>query len=369
MKLKKCLNDINYRMLIIFLLCVFDFSSCKEKPGSYSVADFEKVPKTDSHFHYNTRDVRYLKFADSLNFRLISPNVDTEMQIDSQLQIASWVKRQFPDQFAFFGTFSIDGFGKAGFAEKTIARIDQCMKAGACGIKIWKNIGMELKDTAGHYVMVDNPAFDPIFNYMEANHIHLITHLGEPRNCWLPEKEMTVDNDRRYYTKHPEYYMYMHPEAPSYEDQISARDNLLKKHPDLQFTGAHLASLEWSVDELARRFDQFPNMTADLAARIGNMQYQSLADRDKVRNFLIKYQDRILYATDITISKEDTDYSRVTAGIRARWKNHWTYLATDSSVVVRDLGNRKVPGLQLPREVIDKIYYRNAERFFSGKQK
>ncbi len=356
------------RKLAIFGVCLVLLGSCENRSAYYTVADFEKVLKIDSHFHYNTRDVRYLKFADSLNFRLVSPNVDTEMPIDSQLQIAGWIKRQFPDKFAFLGTFSVDSFGKAGFAEKIIARIDKCVKAGASGIKIWKNIGMELKDSAGHYVMVDNPVFDPVFNYMETKRIHLLAHLGEPRNCWLPEKEMTVDNDRRYYTKHPQYYMYKHPEAPSYDDQIAARDNLLKKHPKLLFTGAHLASLEWSVDELAKRFDQFPDMMADLAARIGNMQYQSMADWAKVRNFLIKYQDRILYATDITISKKDTNYLSETAGIRARWKDHWTYLATDSSVAVRDLGNQKVRGLQLPRDVIDKIYYKNAECFFNTKQ-
>ena len=137
MRMNQCLWKMT-----IFYSCLFVVSSCENKPAYYTVADFEKVSKTDSHFHYNTRDVRYLKFADSLNFRLVSPNVDTEMPIDSQLQIASWIKRQFPDKFAFFGTFSVDSFGKVGFAEKTIARIDRCMKAGACGIKIWKNIGM-----------------------------------------------------------------------------------------------------------------------------------------------------------------------------------------------------------------------------------
>jgi hypothetical protein len=357
-------NKIFCCILFSGVLGLLIISSCKPKSGFYSVADFGKVPKIDSHFHYNTRDVRYLKFADSLNFKLVSPNVDTEMPIDSQLVIASWVKKQFPDKFAFFGTFSIDSFGKPDFAKKTIARIDRCMKAGACGIKIWKNIGMVLKDSAEHYVMVDNPAFDLIFNYMETNHIHLIAHLGEPRNCWLPEKEMIVDGDRRYYKKHPQYYMYVHPEAPTYDEQIAARDNLLKKHPNIQFTGAHLASLEWSVDELAKRFDQFPDLTVDMAARITSLQYQSSANRDKVRNFLIKYQDRILYATDITISKEDTDFKRETTGIQSRWLEHWKYMVTDSLVVVPDLGNRKVQGLQLPKEVIDKIYCRNAERFF-----
>lgn len=354
---------------VLWILVLLTVASCKPKPVYYSTADFEKVPKIDVHFHYNTTDTRHLKYADSLNFRLISPNVDTEMSIDSQLYIASSIKQQFPEKFAFLGTFSVDSFGKTGFAENAIARIAKCMQAGASGIKIWKNIGMVLKDSSGHYVMVDNPAFDPVFNYMEANNIPLTAHLGEPRDCWLPENQMTVDNDKRYYTRHPQYYMYLQPEAPSYEDQINARDNLLKKHPKLILTGAHLASLEWNVDELAKHFDQYPNLYADLAARIGHLQYQSLSDRERVRNFLIKYQDRILYGTDGTITERDTSYSRITAGLRARWKEHWVFMATDSSIIVKDLGDQKVKGLQLPREVTDKIFCKNAERFFkNGKQ-
>ena len=351
---------------IVFIMICF-LTGCKSTLADfYTKDDFQRVDKIDTHFHYDTFDPRYLEFADSLNFRLISPNVDAGMPIEEQLRITSLIKRQFPEKFAFFGTFSIDGFGKTGFSENAVAYIDKCMKSGASGIKIWKNIGMVLKDSAGRYVMVDDPGFDSIYNYMEANHIPVIGHIGEPRNCWLPEKEMTVDNDRRYYLEHPEYYMYMHPEAPSYEDQINARDNLLKKHPDLQFIGAHLASIEWSVDELAKRLDRFPKMTVDLAGRIGNVQHQSLADREKVRNFLIKYQDRILYATDGIVTEQDTNYVRKTSELKATWMNHWIYLATDSSMVVPNLGGQKVKGLQLPREVIDKIYHKNAERFFKS---
>ena len=162
--------------------------------------------------------------------------------------------------------------------------------------------------------------------------------------------------------------MYLHPEEPSYEDQINARDHLLKNHPRLNFTGAHLASLEWNVDELAKRFDRFPNMKADLAARIGHLQYQSLSNRERIRNFLIKYQDRVLYGSDMTINKHDTSYTLISRGLRARWFDHWAYLATDSMFIVKDLGGQKVKGLQLPREVIDKIFSKNAEQFFVNKK-
>lgn len=95
--------------------------------------------------------------------------------------------------------------------------------------------------------------------------------------------------------------MFLHPEYPSYRKQIKARDYLLEKHPALKFMGAHLASLEWNVDTLAAFLDRFPKATADMAECICHLLLQAQKDRDKVRDFMIKYQDRIIYGTDMVI--------------------------------------------------------------------
>jgi len=189
-------------------------------------------------------------------------------------------------------------------------------------------------------------------------------HLGEPKNCWLPLEQMTDSGNYRYYKANPQYHMYLHPEAPSYDDQINARDNLLRKHPGLVFVAAHLASLEWNVDEIATRLDMFPNMNIDLSARMAHLQYQSVTDLQHVRNFLIKYQDRVAYGTDITISPDERDPEARLQALLERWKSNWIYLATDSVQKIKNISG-DVKGLRLPKEVIDKIYKRNADRFFS----
>ncbi len=339
------------------ILCFPALHSCQKRPAYYTAADFDNVPKIDVHFHYLTMNKRYMEFAISQNFRLLSPNWDWENTIDRQFAVSCSIHNAFPGDFAFFGTFSSDSFNYPGFAERTIDRIRQCMQAGASGIKIWKNIGMTLRDTHGNYVMIDDPAFDPVFDYLEKNHIPVMGHLGEPKDCWLPKEEMTDPSDVVYYTNHPEYYMFLHTEVPGYDDQIRARDNVLRKHPGLDFTGAHLASLEWSVDELSRRLDSFPNLKVDLAARMFHLQYQSGKDREKVRDFMIRYQDRILYGTDDEVYDfPGEEYVKTTENLRRGWMAQWIFLATDS------VTNMK--GLQLPKEVINKIYYKNAERFF-----
>lgn len=348
---------------ILIIMASGFLDACREKTAYYTFSDFEKVPKTDVHLHINSLDPVYMEFASKYNFRVVSPNVDSRYSIDEQLNVAGIVKKRWPGRFAFLGTFSVDSFGKPGFADSTIARINQCLKAGASGIKIWKNIGMVLKDATGRYVMVDDSGFDPVFRFLEENKIPVMGHLGEPLNCWLPLNEMTDTSNYRYYKANPQYHMYLHPEAPSYENQINARDNLLKKFSGLIFTGAHLGSLEWDVDEVAKRLDMFPEMDIDLSARMAHVQYQSIDDYDKVRNFMIKYQDRIMYGTDITVNANQSNPGDILQRLLERWQSNWIYMATDSIQNIRNLP-QEVKGLKLPAEVIDKLYNKNADCFF-----
>lgn len=341
-----------------FALLSASLMSCRAPVKYYSTGDFEKVPKIDAHFHYLTTNGRFIEFATTQLFSLVSPNVDSEMPADEQWNISKEVMKAYPRGIAFLSTFSADSFNTPGFSSRVIANIEKCRDQGARGVKIWKNIGMELRDPSGRYVMADDPAFDFLFSYLEMKRIPVLAHLGEPRNCWLPAEEMTDDGDRDYYRSHPQYYMYLHPEMPSYDMQIKARDHLLEKYPELVLVGAHLGSLEWNVDELASRFDRYPDFSVDMAARIGHLRNQSETNRDKVRRFMVTYQDRILYGTDTEVHDDMMeDFDQVAWDIRKGWMNDWIYLATDSTI-------QEVRGLRLPAEVIDKIYFKNAIRCY-----
>jgi predicted TIM-barrel fold metal-dependent hydrolase len=183
---------------------------------------------------------------------------------------------------------------------------------------------------------------------------------------------MTTDNDRSYFKDHPQYYMYLHPEEPSYEMLMAARDRFVAFHPKMSFVGAHMASLEWSVDRLAVWLDRFPNANVDLAARMTQVQYQSNQDYQKVRNFFLKYQDRLMYGTDIADNPPDpkmpsenppTTDAAFEASVDHSWRSDWSYLATADVQHVDDL-KADVKGLALPRSVIDKIFYKNARRIY-----
>ena len=337
----------------------------------YSAADFVDAPKADVHFHYGTYDDACLMYANSVGMHLVSVNVDAGESIDEQLDIVIHLQKQHPGMMSFLGTFSVDDFGKEDFVDQTIARIDRCMNAGARGIKIWKNIGMTLQDEHGNYVMADNPAFAPVFTYLEKQGIPVMAHLGEPKNCWLSYDDMTMKGDLGYYRQNPQYHMFQHPEKPSYEDQIIARDHLLERYPKLTFVGAHIGSLEWDLDEVAKRFDAHPNFMIDLSARMSYVQLHSFHNREKVKSFLTKYQDRILYGSDTGIREINPDrQERQQKGLLETWSSHWKFLATGdivpSNQFTLESAPKEMEGLRLTRTIVDKIFYGNTKRIFGS---
>ena len=166
-----------------------------------------------------------------------------------------------------------------------IDEVNDLFDHGAVGIKVWKNIGMELRNRDGDLIMIDDPIFDPVIRQIEMRKKVLLGHLGEPKNCWLPLDEMTTNNDRSYFAENPQYHMYLHPKFPSYQEQMAARDRMLEKHPNLRFLGCHLASLSWNVDKVGKFLERFPNANVEVAARMGQVQYQTQQDRRRVIEF------------------------------------------------------------------------------------
>ena len=343
----------------------------------YTVEDFKSLDKIDAHFHIQSdADTVFIKQAEEDNFRVLNLNVykDNGKPIEEQQEFSIRMIKAFPDRVAWGTTFSLENFNNDGWQEEAISYIKNSVSNGAIAVKVWKNIGFFLKDKNDKLVIIDNPRFDLILDNMAKNQIPLIGHLGEHRNSWLPLEKMTVNGNRDYARAHPEEHMYLHPERPSYEDYINARDHMLAKHPDLKFIGAHLGSLEWSVDELAKRLDKYPNMAVDMAERISHLQYQTLTEWQKVHDFFIKYQDRLIYGTDLRRGAMDIVNNGITdaEGIKKHshevWMRHWKFFTTDEKMRVPKVEG-EFRGLKLPREVVDKIYRKNAEKWFPGLKK
>jgi hypothetical protein len=332
----------------------------------YVLDDFARVDKIDAHVHVHGSAERFMAQALADGFRILTINVDYPdfPAIAEQQRAAASLRQRYPGRVAFAATFSVEGFASPEWSAAARGQLDAAFAQGAVGVKIWKNIGMALRNADGSYVMPDDARLAPIITRLERDHIVLLGHQAEPLNCWLPFAKMTVRSDRDYFREHPQYYMYRHPEMPSHAAILAARDRMLRAHPTLRFDAVHLASLEWDVDRVAAFLDRFPNADVDVAARMVHLEYQAVRDPDKVRRFLMRYQDRILYGSDVSYGPDDTDPGEV-AAVHAGWFADWRFLVTADRMHSEDFDGA-FRGLHLPRTVVDKIYRRNAEGLFGG---
>jgi predicted TIM-barrel fold metal-dependent hydrolase len=337
-----------------------------------SLAELERMPKIDAHAHImipmGKGEAQFVALLKRLNLKWLDICVGGTnwAKLRQMVSLADGFHQNHPETVSWATSFNLENWVRDDWRRATVEAIRKGFDQGAVAVKVWKEIGMVLKDPDGRFVMIDDPRFAPVLDYVETCGKTLVAHIGEPRNCWLPLEAMTVEADQSYYKGHPQYHAFLHPEIPGYRDQINARDRMLEKHPGLRVVGCHLGSLEFDVDEVARRLDRYPNFAVDLAARIVHFQVQ---DGEKVRRFILKYQDRLLYATDNAVGSEEgkSNIQIQLAELEAVYRRDFRYFATDREIEVPlAKANFRVRGLALPIRVLKKIFYDNAVRWYPG---
>jgi predicted TIM-barrel fold metal-dependent hydrolase len=347
--------------LILLASVLLSGSSYETKtalPPAADLASFSALAPIDAHVHLYKDGPAFGAFLKRLNLRVLDIIV-----IDDRDPFGKGLEPQRSDvlkvvhitagRALFCTTFSPYEFEDPGFVRRTIRQLDADFAEGAIAVKIYKVMGMEMKSKAGKYVMPDDPAFEPIYQFIAAHHRTVVAHIAEPDSCWQPPNPSSPDY--AYYQQHPDEYAYAHPEWPSKAAILAARDHFLAENPKLRVVGAHLGSMETDVDEIARRFDRYPNFAVDTAARV---EYLMMQPRDKVRTFLVKYQDRVLYGTDLVVMPKD-DTEKALAEWNDTYARDWKFFATNKTVEVK---GRKFQGLELPEPVLRKLYHDNTVR-------
>ncbi len=254
-------------------------------------------------------------------------------------------------------TFDPFAVKDASSAKHAIAALNQDFARGAVAAKMWKNVGMEILDQSGNFVLPDDPRFEEIYRDLASQHKTLIIHAGDPDEAWGMQSPWGFVT--KYYDSNPQWNMALKPGAPKRKHILDAVDRVLVRHPDLRVIGAHFGSLEDHLDELAPRLDRHPNFAVDTAARVRRLVFQP---SDKVRSFILKYQDRILYGTDLHAFPSKPEEAAPSLWER-QYALDWRYFATDDMF---EYQGHKTQGLQLPPEVLKKIYHDNAVRWIPG---
>lgn len=353
---------------------IIAFAAATPSPAAgkgMTVQELFAILKVDSHAHIMSLDGRDEEaFFRALRERRIAwfmpcTGGTDESRLGAQIELAARLNESYPGLFHWATSFSLENWGDPDWADATVAGLERDFARGALGVKVWKDVGMVLRDPGGAFVMIDDSRFDPVFRRVTEQDRTLVLHIGEPRSCWLPLDRMTSPNDRKYYEEHPEYHAFLHPQIPNYWELIAARDRVLERFPKLRVIGCHLGSLEFDVDEVAARLERFENFAVDLAARVYYLQMQ---DREKVREFLIRYQDRVLYGTDLIVGGSDghpADVAESITALDATYAADYRYFAG-----VERMTDWRVPepfrGLNLPAGVLKKIFHDNAVKWFPG---
>jgi predicted TIM-barrel fold metal-dependent hydrolase len=329
-----------------------------------SAPGYTEILKIDSHSHVFEDVPAFNELFRRINVRTINVcNNGTSGHVETMHRIALDLYRKYPTLYPFESTFDLLRRDQPTYHKEVIATLDRTFDQGAVGVKIWKEIGIDIKDRNGKFILPDDPRFDPIYAHIAKRGKVLHAHLAEPIDAWRPLDPESAHYG--YYSTNPEWHLYGKPEYPSHEAIIAARDNILKRHPTLVVLGAHLGSLEHDLEGIAARLDRYPNFHIEVSARTRNLTRHP---SEKVRALFLKFPDRILYGVDANwkpfLRPERTSPTQREGHIKTlelRYKSDFDYYAGKGGMTY---SGRKTEALNLPRSVLEKFYHQNAERLF-----
>jgi len=236
-----------------------------------------------------------------------------------------------------------------GWAGKAVPQLEADVKAGAVGVgEIAKSFGLSIMKPDGSRLKIDDPDLDPIWDACARLNLPVFIHTADPQEFFAP-----IDNHNERWLELALFPGRRYPadRFPSFEQLMSERDNLFKKHPRTTFVAAHMGWHANDLPRLGRMFDAMPNLSAELGAVLYDIGRQPRAAHD----FFVKYQDRILFGKD---AYEPSEYPY-----------YWRVLETkdDYFDYYRDYhAFWKLYGIDLPDAVLKKVYYANALRLTPG---
>jgi uncharacterized protein len=257
------------------------------------------------------------------------------------------------------------------FFDDVVSEVTAQQRMGAQGVKIFKDLGMSIRGPDGKLLAIDDKRLDPFWAKCGELGLPVLLHAADPKEYWQP----LTYNSFHYAMRSEKDQHYDRDKMPSWEELIRQRDSVLKKHPRTKFIGAHVGSLTFDLDRLGKTFDKYPNFYVDCSARtriLGRLNPKA------VRDFFVKYQDRILFGTDSSVlhgvKPDDEKAARAWQDRAARfYGRHLEYYETDRLGLMEPYGWGKewlrITGVKLPPEVLKKFYHANAEKLIPGAAK
>jgi predicted TIM-barrel fold metal-dependent hydrolase len=261
--------------------------------------------------------------------------------------------KPYPGRFVVFTQIDWSKIDDPAFSQKMVAQLNDSVARGARGLKVLKELGLDVKDKTGKFIKVDDPRLDPIWAECGKLGIPVAIHSGDPEAFFHP---IDGKNERYEELRQQPDWSFYGPQFPSLEEVLNAQQRVFAKHPETTFVALHMSwpeNLPW----VAKMLDRYPNVSVEFGAREAELGRQPR----QARELFLKYPDRVLFGTD-----------NVTTA--AMYRNHFRWLETADEYfepwAYPGQGRWPVSGLELPDNVLEQVYHLNAERVlgqFKGK--
>jgi predicted TIM-barrel fold metal-dependent hydrolase len=321
-----------------------------------------KLPVIDIHTHFQIRlrhdPTAFANFLEVMNRNRIAICISLDGTLGPKLtDHLEFLNQRAPNRFAVFANIDFIGRGEktrpetwdcnqANFVGQTCEQLRAAQRLGVVGLKFFKQFGLEYRNSDGSLIAIDDPRFDPIWQTCGDLHLPIIMHTADPSAFFLP---IDKSNERfEELARHPDW-AFPQEKFPTRETLHAARNRVVAKHPHTIFIAAHLANDGEDLEATGQLLDTYPNLYVEIASRIAELGRQPFT----ARKFLMKYQDRVLFGTDGPWPEE-------------RLRLYWRFLETDdeyfpySEKEFPPQGFWNIYGVQLPEEVLSKIYRDNA---------
>jgi predicted TIM-barrel fold metal-dependent hydrolase len=320
-----------------------------------------KYPAVDFHVHAGglTTPEAYkqlIALMDTIGMgAIVNLNGGTGKDLDTVLAAGE----PHRDRIANFITFSADGINDPGWSQKFAAEMERAFKAGARGMKVSKQLGQGARNPDGTFIQADDPRLDAVWAMAAKYDRPVMIHPSDSIGRFYPISPKNERYEAGLWHAPGDTSGNLYIEGPTYDVIEQARERMHRKHPKTRFVNAHMAMLYYDPQKLATFLETYPNADVELSATV-----QDLGRAPRLwREFIIKYQDRVLLGTDGNPTRQPDEF----------WTPHWRYLETYDEYFYHPAqirtpggspghGRWNISGIGLPDEVLRKVYYENALR-------
>jgi predicted TIM-barrel fold metal-dependent hydrolase len=332
------------------------------EPRSMMAAKVTLVPKPlfpviDMHNHLGTgkgvltpqRVQQYLTEMGEAGVRTVI-NLDGNWDNDLRDTLKA-LDEAHPGRFLTYALINFDGIDDDGWSDREAKRLEESFKAGAKGLKFHKTLGLRYRYKNGKLMAVDDPKLEPIWKLCGQYKRPVVIHIADPAAFFTA---LDRYNERWHELNSHPNWLFFGDKYPPRQELLDQLQHVIARHPETTFVSTHFGNNAEDLGAVAKQLDEYKNMYIDIDARISELGRQPYT----ARKFFLKYQDRIMFGTDTTPRRD-------------AYRIYYRFLETDDEYFDCSASHHRqgfwmIYGIFLPRDVLAKVYYQNAERILYG---